>query len=105
MRRLAAILVTAALAASSYAYASDDSREYGEHRGKSDREKSEIYGVVKEMPKERLGIWKVGDRKVMVDKTTYIDEKHGTLKTGCTVEVKGSVKDDVLKAYKVEVKR
>lgn len=70
------------------------------------RERAEIYGVVREMPKEsRYGIWFVDERKVKVDRNTRIKEKYAPLKKGCTVEVKGIVRDGVLEANEVEVKR
>jgi len=98
-------------------YASED--EYNEHH-RYHKEYShekyhnnagqilEFYGHVKKRPAEKgfVGTWIIGGRLVEVTPHTRIKEKHGPLKEGAYVEVKGRYdhKKEVIKAYEIEVK-
>ncbi|HEX9022513.1 MAG TPA: DUF5666 domain-containing protein [Geobacteraceae bacterium] len=80
----------------------DDERE-GEDRPAS--YESRIYGTVEKMPPERVGLWVVGRRDIIVTKETKIVERHGKVEVGAYVEVKGNNTGRRFSASRMEVKR
>ncbi|MFQ5343628.1 MAG: DUF5666 domain-containing protein, partial [Anaerolineae bacterium] len=67
---------------------------------------TKFYGVIESLPATGLtGDWQVSTRIVHVDANTRIDEEHGAVRTGASVEVKGIQEaDGSVTATKIEVK-
>lgn len=53
------------------------------------RQKVEFKGLVQARPANRIGVWRIGDRDVLVDASTRFDESKGQAAIGVEVEVKG----------------
>lgn len=89
-------------------YASGSEREepyeHREHHESTGGE-SKVYGTVKKMPSNRVGIWNVNDQKIQVTSETIIREEYGKATTGAYVEIEGTKTDKGFIAHKIEVKR
>ena len=77
------------------AIASDDHYE---------KNRSEIYGTVDQMPKELIGIWIINGRTVEVTSRTQIEQEYGKIKVGSLVEVEGRTDGNVFHATELEGK-
>ena len=64
-----------------------------------------IYGTVEKMPPERIGLWVIGRRDVIVTRETAIIEKHGKVAEGAFVEVEGNNTGKRFSASRMEVRR
>ncbi len=84
---------------------SEDERPESAEYEHAERQESKIYGTIRKLPGDLIGIWNVNGKEVSVTKTTTIKEKHGKAEVGAYVEVKGSYSGKTLVARKIEVKR
>jgi len=67
---------------------------------------AKYYGFIKSTPStQKIGIWTVEQRKIIVTRQTEIDEKFGRAEAGAYVEVEGEYIDDRFIAYEIEVMR
>ncbi len=66
---------------------------------------SRIFGTVEKMPPERIGLWVIGRRDILVTRETRIIEKHGKVAVGAYVEVEGNNTGRMFSASRMEVKR
>ncbi len=66
---------------------------------------SRIYGTVDKMPPERVGLWVIGRRDIIVTRETRIIERHGKVAVGAYVEVEGNNTGKRFSASRMEVKR
>lgn len=73
--------------------------------GDSRRHESKIYGTVDQLPPDRIGVWIVGGREIVVTRDTRIKQKHGLPEPGAYVKVEGNVQGKIFTAYEIEVKR
>ncbi|MBV6341897.1 DUF5666 domain-containing protein [Candidatus Magnetobacterium casense] len=108
MRRLQTVFLALAVVivmVASNAYTSGREDEHKDEYYKDQGRHGKIYGVIKEMPKESVGTWTVGKRKVVVTENTHIKEKHGKAIVGAYVEVEGGYDGDTFVADEIEVKR
>ncbi|MBF0337350.1 MAG: hypothetical protein HQL05_05915 [Nitrospirae bacterium] len=109
MRRLQTVflilvVVVAVVAGNAYAGGREEREQHDKHHNEQGRH-GKIYGVIEEMPKESVGTWTVGKRKVVVTDNTHIKEKHGKAIVGAYVEVEGGYDGDTFVADEIEVKR
>jgi len=74
-------------------------------RHESSRNESKFYGTVEKLPADRIGIWMVHGREILVTKDTRIKEEYGKAAVGSYVEVEGNNSGKNFSAYKIEVKR
>lgn len=85
-------------------FASDD--KYGDRNyDYSDGYEVKLYGTIETIPKGGLGVWLVNGKEIIVNKNTFIEEKHGEAVPGAYVEVKGFFTGKEFVAREVEVKR
>ena len=47
----------------------------------------ELYGMVQQMPENRIGAWVIGGQRVVVTERTQIEEDDGRIRVGTCVEV------------------
>ncbi len=66
---------------------------------------SRIYGTVEKIPPERVGLWVIGRRDIIVTRETRIIERHGKVAVGAYVEVEGNNTGKRFSASRMEVKR
>ncbi len=66
---------------------------------------SRIYGTVEKIPPERVGLWVIGRRGIIVTRETRIIERHGKVAVGAYVEVEGNNTGKRFSASRMEVKR
>mgnify|MGYP001551301048 CR=1 FL=1 len=86
-----------------YEIEAEESREYRRDEYSSG---SEFYGTVESLPERGIeGTWIISGRKVLVTRSTRIEEEYGRLAVGSSVEVKGSYAGDTFVASKIEIKR
>lgn len=70
-----------------------------------DKTEAKFYGYIQMIPKGKIGIWKVKNNIIVVDKETEIKEKHGKVKVGAYVEVKANISKKDFIATEIEVKK
>lgn len=66
---------------------------------------AKFYGYIQMIPKGKIGIWKVKNKVIVVNKETEIKEKHDKVKVGAYVEVKANISKKNFIATEIEVKR
>jgi ABC-type sugar transport system substrate-binding protein len=93
-RLLAIALVLVMTAATAFAFASRPPEVHGQKR----------YGIIVEMPKDRIGFWNIAGKRVEATKETYIDEQRGKAEPGAFVEATGKEQGNIFRAYRIEVK-
>ncbi len=107
--RKAAIIVLAAGLGLSLASGAVQAGEHhhfdGRHGAISGSYEFKLYGTVEKTPQDLIGTWVVRGRQIVVTRDTRIDEEHGRAGTGAYVEVEGTVVNNTLTAYKIDVKR
>jgi len=65
--------------------------------------RGEFHGRVAVLPPTGLGIWTIGQREILVDARTRLDERRSPIGPGTRVKVKGSFRDHRFHAYQIEV--
>lgn len=78
----------------------------GDHEAReAGKYESKFYGTVDSLPQDRIGIWVVNGRQIVVTRETRIKEKHGRSEPGAYVEVEGSNTGETFTAFEISVKR
>lgn len=78
----------------------------GDHAAReTGRYESKFYGIVDDLPQDRIGVWVVNGRQIVVTRDTRIKEKHGRPEPGAYVEVEGSNTGTTFTASEIAVKR
>ena len=72
--------------------------------GHYEKNHSEIYGTVDQMPTDLIGTWIINGRTVEVTSQTQIEQEYGKIKVGSLVEVEGRTDGNIFHATELEGK-